>query len=342
MSIRMKMCLFVLLSGVGLLAYWKRGPTALASQTFDDHEASQSAPSRSVGTHSRARIPHSRETHVEQPDLGVQATVQEVLDGQQSARHKLEALGIDWDAERIKQVPESADAELPVGLAQELAQRFGVTDLEFVEHRENGLDVYKSADGKVTVKSDSERGYWKLQRAMSTELAAERLTPAQVQDRAEELSSKFEVPQEQRGAVRDSALLGSPGYGQDAVVGHRVDLQRSVNGLRVDNSHVMALYDEQETPITAEAQWPRFRQAPVENVKSVDEALDAVSAALAQRFAGDTSAYDLKHKVTYQLNESGEYEPVLSVALFDYSQEGAHEVVEYSLLSGLDESSLGL
>lgn len=257
-----------------------------------------------------------------------------------AALQSLDTLGVNWDEQELGLVPASALVTPDFARPEALALHFTPAPLHFLERRANGRDVFRDGTDDITVKVDASQGYWKIIRNDLAASPGRALEPAEVSAHVEELIAAFGLPADQIGPVTDSPLVSQSPESGRTVIGHTLYLPRMINGHRVLGSYVLATYTGDGEVSRAEVRWPAFNLEVVDGLATPDEAAGRLAEALAEPFAVPTATPRLESELAYELNEQGNYEPVLRVWSFDPVEGGEPELMELWLASRKLDSTL--
>lgn len=271
---------------------------------------------------------------------GLKARYENTLRGKRLAHDRIAELGLYWEQDVVLRVPQSADQGPSLDRPRAMAQKVTPHKLSLSERRANGRDVFRSETGKTVVKVDVKRGYWKLIGARAKDPQDAPFSLDQAVSETGALFDNFNLPGDQRGTVVYSDLLAEDAEGHSNVMGRHVRIHRQINGLRVLGSRLMTTYDLTGNPFRIESRWPAFRVPKVGHLHTPNEAVEEISSVLANRFADSSTVGDVKAELAYHFREDGTFEPVLSVWVFSANGVGFPDHVEYSLVRGIDYSTM--
>lgn len=256
------------------------------------------------------------------------------------ARSMVERSLPEWTPSAIVNTPSPSRAGPAFERPREMAQGLVSERLEYAESRMNGRDVYRDARGRVTVKADAGRGYWKMISPVpGAEARLGGFSLSDAEAAARQVFDAFALPPEEAGAVyaRDIAVRFSE---EEVVIDSRhVRIEPKVNGLRVPDSQLMVTYGLDGTPFRVEVRWPPFRLKPVSSLKPRAQAAEAIAQAVAQAMDAGRKVDKVVSQLVYDFDEEEKtFEPVVKVGLVGPETATLRGPLEYSLVSGLRTS----
>ncbi|MDJ0766224.1 MAG: hypothetical protein QNJ97_24795 [Myxococcota bacterium] len=212
---------------------------------------------------------------------------------------------------------------------------------------EDGMKVIK--ENATTFRTNSRRDYIKFVTPVNlrtTELEA--YTAEAAETMTKQLFSALSLPKAEQGKIFSSPVIQKTSEGSRIIAQHSRVI-REINGLRVEDSVLMATYNMDGTLFRMTVNWPKFQTKPGSNAKTRQEVISDLKAHLTEEKIdsiinitdkGPSQNFKLGmlSTLSYERDKSGEYyEPILYVTLTDSKDQIFPQSVRYSLTNGILE-----